>query len=114
MKQQSDLIQEGAASHKAADKGPKRVVNIQKDGLAGGKPVQSTDKSSSVKRTSYLRSHSVEDELTKEKVVKRVVGSAKDDVATIKETQKKSSSKAIINLPSEDRSTLVNGEAQIG
>ncbi|PSS01683.1 Polyribonucleotide nucleotidyltransferase [Actinidia chinensis var. chinensis] len=115
MKQQSDLTQEGAASHKATDKGaPKRVVNIQKDGLAGGKTIQSTDKSSSVKRTSYLRSHSVEDELTKEKVVKSVDGSAKDDDATIKETQKKSSSKADINLSSEDRSTLVNGEAQIG
>ena len=115
MKQQSDLTQEGAASHKAADKGaPKGVVNIQKDGLAGGKTVQSTDKSSIVERTSYLISHSVKDDLTKEKVVKRVVSPAKDDGASIKERQKKSSTEAVSNLSSEDRSTLVNGEAQIG
>ncbi|XP_057506945.1 probable polyribonucleotide nucleotidyltransferase 1, chloroplastic isoform X2 [Actinidia eriantha] len=55
-----------------------------------------------------------EDDLMKEKVVKRVVSSAKDDVASIKERQKKSRSKAVSNLSSEDKSTLVNGEAQIG
>ncbi|GMP98252.1 hypothetical protein CsSME_00046210 [Camellia sinensis var. sinensis] len=110
-----DLTKESAASQKASDKGtPKKVVNMHKDGLIGGKTEQSADKSSTVKHTGSLRSHSQEDNLPKEKVVKRLDSSAKDGASTIKETPKRSSSKAIGSVSSENKSTLVNGEAKVG
>ncbi|CAL5356827.1 unnamed protein product [Camellia sinensis] len=110
-----DLTKENAASQKASDKGtPKKVVNMHKDGLIGGKTEQSADKSSTVKHTGSLRSHSQEDNLPKEKVVKRLDSSAKDGASTIKETPKRSSSKAIGSVSSENKSTLVNGEAKVG
>ncbi|CAL5435579.1 unnamed protein product [Camellia sinensis] len=110
-----DLTKESAASQKASDKGtPKKVVNMHKDGLIGGKTEQSADKSSTVKHTGSLRSHSQQDNLPKEKVVKRLDSSAKDGASTIKETPKRSSSKVIGSVSSENKSTLVNGEAKVG
>ncbi|KAF5937983.1 hypothetical protein HYC85_025489 [Camellia sinensis] len=104
-----DLTKENAASQKASDKGtPKKVVNMHKDGLIGGKTEQSADKSSTVKHTGSLRSHSQEDNLPKEKVVKRLDSSAKDGASTIKETPKRSSSKAIGSVSSENKSTLID------
>ncbi|KAL7225733.1 hypothetical protein ACSBR1_020986 [Camellia fascicularis] len=110
-----DLTKESAASQKASNKGtPKKVVNMHKDGLIGGKTEQYADKSSTVKHTGSLRSHSGEDNLPKEKVVKRLDSSAKDGASTIKEMPKKSSSKAFGSVSSENKSTLVNGEAKVG
>ncbi|KAG5556199.1 hypothetical protein RHGRI_006724 [Rhododendron griersonianum] len=80
LKQQtSDHTKESAASHKAPESGtPKKVVNIEKDGLIGGKTEQPEDRSSTVNRRSSIGSQSVEDNLPVEKVVKRLISSAKD------------------------------------
>ncbi|KAL6988627.1 Purine nucleoside phosphorylase [Sarracenia purpurea var. burkii] len=109
----NDPIKESAASHKVSDKStPKKVVNLQKDGLAGGKAEESAEERSNVKRTSSLRSHSEEDNQPNEKVVKRLVSPAKDGAST-QERPKKNSSKSVTSVYSESRTTLVNGEAKV-
>ncbi|KAG5556196.1 hypothetical protein RHGRI_006724 [Rhododendron griersonianum] len=111
LKQQtSDHTKESAASHKAPESGtPKKVVNIEKDGLIGGKTEQPEDRSSTVNRRSSIGSQSVEDNLPVEKVVKRLISSAKDG-----ERPKKSRSKAVSSISDENKSNLVNGEAKVG
>ncbi|KAF7147861.1 hypothetical protein RHSIM_Rhsim03G0049500 [Rhododendron simsii] len=111
LKQQtSDHTKESAASHKAPESGtPKKVVNIEKDGLIGGKTEQPEDRSSTVNRRSSIGSQSVEDNLPGEKVVKRLISSAKDG-----ERPKKSRSKAVSSISDENKSNLVNGEANVG
>lgn len=111
MKQQtSDHTKESAASNKAPDRGtPKKVVNIEKDGLMGGKTEQPEDRSSTVKNTSSIGSQSVEDNLAVEKVVKRLVSSAK-----VGERPKKRSSKTVSSISDKNESNLVNGEAKVG
>lgn len=111
MKQQtSDHTKESAASNKAPDRGtPKKVVNIEKDGLIGGKTEQPEDRSSTVKHTSSIGSQSVEDNLPVEKVVKRLVSSAK-----VGDRPKKRSSKAVSSISDKNESNLVNGEAKVG
>ncbi|XP_052198912.1 probable polyribonucleotide nucleotidyltransferase 1, chloroplastic isoform X2 [Diospyros lotus] len=112
----SGLTKESIASEKAPDKvTPKKVVNVQKDGLAEGKTEQSTRKSSSVKQTSPLKGHLGEGNLLKEpkeKIVKRFVKSTKDGASTVKEKPTTSSSEAVSSF-GETKSILVDGDAKV-
>ncbi|KAI4301018.1 hypothetical protein L6164_034337 [Bauhinia variegata] len=94
-----------STSEKAPEKGsPKKVANVQKDGLAEEKTEQSKDKMNTSKVTASHKRGSLDDsELPQKKFVRRLVSPTQDKPLTNKNRTKKSSS-----VSSKDESNLVS------
>lgn len=105
-KQQTGDSKDSAASTRTPDKGsPKKILseeNIE----------QPEDKTKATRSTKSNLAESTL--LPQKKFIRRLVSTGKDGPQTSKDKAKKSSSKAVSSVSSKDKSSLVNGEANIG
>ncbi|XP_048333222.2 polyribonucleotide nucleotidyltransferase 1, chloroplastic isoform X2 [Ziziphus jujuba] len=105
-KQQTGDSKDSAASTRTPDKGsPKKILseeNIE----------QPEDKTKATRSTKSNLAESTL--LPQKKFIRRLVSTGKDGPQTSKDKTKKSSSKAVSSVSSKDKSSLVNGEANIG
>lgn len=112
-KQQTGDSKDAPASTETPDKGsPKKMLSVGEGDVSEENIEQPEDK---IKARGSHKSDLVENTLLpQKKFIRRLVSPGKDGSHANKEKAKKSSNKAVSSISSKDKSSLVNGEANIG